>query len=641
MDVYKLIMTFSPPNPINEREILSKYEGDDAVISSAEMKEFLDNHPQNVVHFKSGIPTLDSLMDGFEGGELIVVSGMTKMGKSLICQNITKNIAERDIKSLWFSYEMPVRQFLQRFGDNPPVFYLPKKLKGRADVWLRERMYEAKLKYGIKAVFIDHLHFLVDMIQMRSPSLEIGAIVRKLKRTAMELNIVIFLIAHTGKLKMDEEPSIDSPRDCLPFGQKIYSNGDWILTEKLKKGDSVVSMGSIKELQKDKVLDVWDSGKKKIYELTTRSGRKLLASDGHKFYAIDIHGIKGWTKLKDLTVNQKIAVVKEYPDTGVETITEGQAFLLGWIIGDGHINKSYYCEITTPTKDEALLIKKVADKEFGLDVKISSYKDKNAFRVYLTGNERRNQLKWWLKGIKFNPVGKNKYVPRFIFKQSKKIIGSFLSGLFQADGSVGLSGENKSEAVISFGSVSQKLFNGVYELLPKVGIVGYRRKQSMKSSGFRTKTGFIYQVGIYGWNILKFGEVAGFHCYKKDKYEKIVSGWKPRERERKSDIFLDRVKTIKYIGVQDTLDISVRGHHQSLKNNSFCVNDIVTHNSSFVVQECDSLITIHRLKDKSTGEFSDEAKLIVQVHRRTGVMGKSVVLKLVNGFFVEKMIGEI
>jgi len=213
-------MDYNPPRPQDEKEILSKYEGDDAVISSAEMKEFLDNHPQNIVQFKSGIPTLDSLTEGFEGGELIVVSGPTKHGKSLLCQSITRNMSNAGIKALWFSYEMPVRQLIARFGDNPPLFYLPKRLKGRADTWLREKMLEAKLKYGVRAVFIDHLHFLIDLIQLRSPSLEIGAIVRKLKRIAMELNIVIFLVAHLTKTELDHEPNVNDIRDSSLIAQE-------------------------------------------------------------------------------------------------------------------------------------------------------------------------------------------------------------------------------------------------------------------------------------------------------------------------------------------------------------------------------------------------------------------------------------
>src|SRR3990167_2250336 len=194
-------------------EKLASYEGEDKVISSSEMKQILEDNPVNVVSFKSGFGQIDALTEGFEGGELTIVTGATKMGKTTFCQTITKNIADDGVRSLWFSYEMPVRQFLAKFGDNLPIFYLPQELKGRIIPWVESRIWEAKLKYDIKAVFIDHLHFLVDLAKLRNPSLEIGAIVRGIKRIAMAHNIVIFLIAHLTKVKFDQEPTIDTVRD--------------------------------------------------------------------------------------------------------------------------------------------------------------------------------------------------------------------------------------------------------------------------------------------------------------------------------------------------------------------------------------------------------------------------------------------
>ncbi len=204
-------------------EKLASYEGEDKVISSSEMQQILEDHPVNAVTIKSGFVTIDALTEGFEGGELIVVSGITKHGKSLWCQSVTKNMADDGVRSLWFSYEMPVRQFLMRFGDNLPVFYLPQELKGRILPWIESRIWEAKLKYDIKVVFIDHLHFLVDLAKLRNPSLEIGAIVRGIKRIAMTHNIVIFLIAHLTKLKYEQEPTVNDLRDTSFLGQESDS----------------------------------------------------------------------------------------------------------------------------------------------------------------------------------------------------------------------------------------------------------------------------------------------------------------------------------------------------------------------------------------------------------------------------------
>jgi len=58
---------------------------------------------------------------------------------------------------------------------------------------------EAFFKYNARIFFVDHLHFLVDMARVSNPSLEIGAIVRRIKRFAVENDFIIFLLAHIKK----------------------------------------------------------------------------------------------------------------------------------------------------------------------------------------------------------------------------------------------------------------------------------------------------------------------------------------------------------------------------------------------------------------------------------------------------------
>jgi replicative DNA helicase len=63
---------------------------------------------------------------------------------------------------------------------------------------------EAFFKYNSRIFFIDHLHFLVDMARVSNPSLEIGAIVRRIKRFAVENDFIIFLLAHIKKNENDD-----------------------------------------------------------------------------------------------------------------------------------------------------------------------------------------------------------------------------------------------------------------------------------------------------------------------------------------------------------------------------------------------------------------------------------------------------
>ncbi len=178
---------------------LKDYTGEDEVITSLDMKYELSTLPDNV-RFKSLLPSLDEVIDGFEGGELIAVSGPRKAGKTLFAQTLTKNFADQEIYSLWFSFELTPKQFIKRFGIDMPNILMPRKLKAYAMDWLEDRILESIAKYGISVVFIDHLHFLFDMAKIRNTSIEIGQIIRHLKRLAIDLNLLFFIMCHTQKI---------------------------------------------------------------------------------------------------------------------------------------------------------------------------------------------------------------------------------------------------------------------------------------------------------------------------------------------------------------------------------------------------------------------------------------------------------
>ncbi len=205
-------MSLSPKFGFNlkKEDRLAKYDGPDKVVSSKEYQKRLAEEKERV-SFMSLLPSLDKYTEGFEVGELIVMSGYTGHGKTTFCQTLTLNLAEQKVNSLWFSFEMTGRQFFAKF-PRVPLFYLPLELKGKALGWIEDRIIEGKIKYNVRAVFIDHLHFVID-IATKHPSLEIGQVIRKLKTIAIKQNVVIFLIAHTSMPRGDSTPKLGDIRD--------------------------------------------------------------------------------------------------------------------------------------------------------------------------------------------------------------------------------------------------------------------------------------------------------------------------------------------------------------------------------------------------------------------------------------------
>ena len=202
---------------------LAEYNGEDRVISSHEMKLILDKKPESMIQVKSLIPSLDKYTEGFREGELIIISGITKNGKTLCGQTLTVNFCKQNYFPLWFTYEIPARQFLSQFPELP-IIYMPAKLKAHALNWVEERIAESFLKYHTRIVFIDHLHFLFDMARSRNPSLEIGTVIRRLKILAITKGLIIFLLCHTKKGKSEEASlSYESIRDSSLISQESDS----------------------------------------------------------------------------------------------------------------------------------------------------------------------------------------------------------------------------------------------------------------------------------------------------------------------------------------------------------------------------------------------------------------------------------
>jgi replicative DNA helicase len=181
-----------------------RYCGDDKILTSYELRDklFAEKRKSKTV-IRSGIPGIDDACEGFQDGELIVISGPTKNGKTLLAQSFTNNFSKFGEHPCWFSYEVPARQFLNQFPDLP-LFYLPAKNYAQDFEWFMERSCESHIKFGTRVIFIDHLHYLIDMARIKNTSLDIGTIVRRIKRFAVDNDFVIFLLCHIGKAESEQ-----------------------------------------------------------------------------------------------------------------------------------------------------------------------------------------------------------------------------------------------------------------------------------------------------------------------------------------------------------------------------------------------------------------------------------------------------
>lgn len=78
-----------------------------------------------------------------------------------------------------------------------------------------------------------------------------------------------------------------------------------------------------------------DDGIKPVFRVTTRLGRAIETTITHPYLTI-----KGWQKLENLQVGDKIAVPRKLDVFGTETIPECEVKLLAYLIGDGGLTNS-------------------------------------------------------------------------------------------------------------------------------------------------------------------------------------------------------------------------------------------------------------------------------------------------------------
>lgn len=205
-------------------EIAKTYEGEDRVVSTTELLLKLKNSPPEAI-YKTGLTDLDKILGGgFRKKQLVVLSGVTKHGKTSFAIDLTIRLAENN--PLWFPFEESAEEILQKFldrGKEPPIFYVPERITKRTLEWIEHKIIEAKAKFDSKIVFIDHLGFVQDNESGHydeTMSLKIERIMRTLRSYAVRWNITIVLLAHLTKTRLDTNPTLEDLKGSSAIAQE-------------------------------------------------------------------------------------------------------------------------------------------------------------------------------------------------------------------------------------------------------------------------------------------------------------------------------------------------------------------------------------------------------------------------------------
>lgn len=210
---------------IKQYEDLYNYEGPGKVI---EWKEYLKNKEAGpeLTPMMTGHTELDELVGGFQPGEVVIITGLMKNGKTLFTQTVVRQLCINGFIGVVFSFENSTWNYLnvfkkelQKTGQDPKL-YVPESLNPGKLEWLEKRIIESYVKHSINFVVVDHMHYVINMATNKLAQ-DIGAVIRRLVTLAKEFNIVIFIISHQkGLPDHKSEPSLETCKDSSAIGQE-------------------------------------------------------------------------------------------------------------------------------------------------------------------------------------------------------------------------------------------------------------------------------------------------------------------------------------------------------------------------------------------------------------------------------------
>lgn len=173
----------------------------------------------------TGWATLDTILGGVRDGELSIITGDTGSGKSTWSTALARSQAAQGTPVLIAPFEQPCYEILGKLVSmdaRASVFDLPPVEREHAIIQTLERevyfldrygptpfgeikdaIYLAYHRYGVRFVLLDHLHFFLDCKEHEERH-QIDQVVRALKVITRDLGVHIALVCHPKKLGRDQ-----------------------------------------------------------------------------------------------------------------------------------------------------------------------------------------------------------------------------------------------------------------------------------------------------------------------------------------------------------------------------------------------------------------------------------------------------
>jgi len=673
----------------------------------------------------TGFTDLDNILAGLQKSDLIILASRPTLGKTSMALDFARYVGTKVKKPVGiFSLEMSKEQVVDRLLcaeagvelwrmrtgrlsdqgpnndfvriqqamdvlSNAPIFIDDNATPTIMEIRTMARRLQAEHDLGL--IVIDYLQ----MIQPRNPNdsevQQITEISRCLKALARELDVPVLALSQLSRAVEARSPQIPRLADlrqsgCLIGNTIIVSNTTGerykikdLAQRKSQKPLKILAVDNNYQLTPHWMTKVFYSGKKLIFELKTKSGRKIKASANHPFLKL-----AGWARLDQLKIGDSIALPRHLEiENPKNPLSQDELILLAHLLGDGCILCNQPFHYTSADKENIQIVKRAARKLFKIKGRI--VKQKNWYHIYLSSpyhltHRTYHPITNWFKNLGIGLVRSwKKQIPEKVFQCDKENISLFLKHLWATDGNLSwkyLKGR-KPATSIYYSTSSRVMAEQIQHLLLRLDIQNSLRRNKSKKEyramyhiyieGSQNQLKFLNQIGIVGERkrfipsmikaLKRIIPNPNTDIIPKEAWlsiiqparEKLGISWQTfsesmntvfcgrtlfnnglsRMRMMRayhvlndpiifnlanSDIYWDKIVSIRKIGVRDVYDATVEGAH------NFIANDIIVHNS--LEQDSDVVLFIYREdKDRRDSDRKNIADIYIAKHRN-GPTGK-------------------
>src|SRR3989344_4043974 len=263
---------------------------------------------------------------------------------------------------------------------------------------------------------------------------------------------------------------------------------------KKKNNVKVLSLQVNKKLSVSKSIKVYSNGRKRVWELKTRSGRLIKTTSEHRFLTF-----AGWKRLKELKTGSLVATPRIIKHNASAKLSASKLKVLGYLLSEGNLchphGVYYYSTVSDEVKDFVKHVKKGFR-----NVKITIDDSKPALSVYVGQTNQKNgdELRNWLKELGLcDKKATEKIIPNIIFRLSKSDLGIFMGALWQGDGCIHVANDSQ----VYYATSSKILAGQLQHLLLRLGIIGTLHTKSFKYRG-GVRPGYTVNVSRYtNWKL--------------------------------------------------------------------------------------------------------------------------------------------